>query len=288
MAHDMVRRVGFAVVAIPGVVALVWLGGAPLAILVATAGALGCRELLELGRHRGILAWRTGALLAAAALPILAWSTVTGHGPAWVERNWALLGAGWVVLVLLATLARRGPQQQPLAAASLTLFAPLYAGGLPAFLLLLRHGPGFGPRSWPAAVLVLFPLVLIWIGDSAAMEVGRRIGGPKLAPVISPGKTWAGAIACFLAAILVAPLYQAVALTRAGIDLSAWEALAIGIVVGSMGQLGDLTESLFKRGSGVKDSSRLLPGHGGILDRLDSLYFAIPITAGLCRLFGVL
>jgi len=287
MAGNMVQRVLFALVAIPLALTLVWLGGAALTGLVMLAGVLGTRELLQMGRQRGIHADRTLAWLAAAGLPLAAWRTAVDPSFDFLAFSPHLL-ALWVILVLTVTLIRVRPDRHPLAAAGLTLLAPLYAGGLPAFLLVLRHGAGHPERSWAGLVLVLFPLALTWLCDSAAMEIGRRVGGPRLAPVVSPGKTWSGTIGGFLAAAAAGPLFATFVARPAGIALSAWQALALGVVVGVMGQVGDLAESLFKREAGMKDSSHLLPGHGGVLDRLDSLYFVLPLTAVLYEAFGVL
>jgi len=144
------------------------------------------------------------------------------------------------------------------------------------------------PRSWAGLWLVSFPLVITWVCDSAAMSAGRTFGGPKLSPVVSPGKTRSGAVAGVLGALLVAPIFSAWVFPRWEVDLSLGRALAIAAVLSVVGQVGDLAESLFKREAGVKDSSRLLPGHGGILDRLDSLYFVMPVTAAMYRFFGVI
>ena len=120
------------------------------------------------------------------------------------------------------------------------------------------------------------------------MFAGRAIGGPKLWPAISPGKTWAGSIAGVLGAIASVPLLNYLVLERVGVALPLLEGLTFAAVLGVVGQAGDLAESLFKREVGVKDSSALIPGHGGVLDRLDSLYFVLPVSAALYRLFGVL
>jgi phosphatidate cytidylyltransferase len=127
-----------------------------------------------------------------------------------------------------------------------------------------------------------------WVCDTAAMFGGRTFGGPKLSPVVSPGKTRSGAIAGVVGALAVAPLFSEWLFPRAGLVLGLGQALAIAGVLSVVGQVGDLAESLFKREAGVKDSSRLLPGHGGILDRLDSLYFVVPVTAAMYRFFGVI
>jgi phosphatidate cytidylyltransferase len=136
--------------------------------------------------------------------------------------------------------------------------------------------------------MVFFPLVVIWICDTAAMFGGKAIGGPKLWPTISPGKTWAGSLAGTAAALLAVPLLNAVVLERVGVALPLWQGLVFAGILSVVGQVGDLAESLYKREVGLKDSSSLIPGHGGVLDRFDSLYFVLPVSAALYRLFGVI
>ena len=288
MASNMTQRVLFALVAIPLVLLLLWQGGVALVLLVCVAAALGTRELLEFARHQGVRPFFTLAISAAALLPALAWAAVSAPAMASRLEGWWTWGAMlWLILVLVVTLWRRSSQQKPLGAAAVTLFAPLYTGGLPAFLIPMRHGT-YGTRSVAGVALVLFPMATVWICDSVAMAIGRRIGGARLAPSVSPGKTWSGTIAGFLAALLLAPIYTVLVFKPLHVDVSPWEALAMGAVIGVMGQVGDLAESLFKREAGLKDSSRLIPGHGGVLDRLDSLYFAIPLAALLYRAFGTI
>ena len=122
--------------------------------------------------------------------------------------------------------------------------------------------------------LLFFSLALNWAGDTAAFYGGRRWGRHKLAPVISPGKSWEGAIASVLGSALFGLLY----LGNFTPELSLWKVLILAIAGNVAGQFGDLAESAVKRGAGVKDSGRLLPGHGGALDRLDSSLFAVPVV----------
>jgi phosphatidate cytidylyltransferase len=105
---------------------------------------------------------------------------------------------------------------------------------------------------------------------------------------VSPGKTRSGSIAGVLGGLIVAPLFGWLVFPRVGLDIPLWQLIAIAGVLGVIGQAGDLAESLFKREAGVKDSSHLIPGHGGVLDRLDSLYFVVPAAAAMYRVFGVI
>ncbi len=132
--------------------------------------------------------------------------------------------------------------------------------------------------------LLLFLMVCVWSGDTAALYVGRAFGKHKLAPRLSPGKTWEGSIASIAASILIAGLvvYISDALSARGntvlhISEPLWQSLVLAAIINIAAQLGDLLESAIKRGAGVKDSGNILPGHGGILDRIDALLVAAPV-----------
>jgi len=142
-----------------------------------------------------------------------------------------------------------------------TMAGILYVGWLLSHLVALR-GLDDG-RNW-----VFLALFATFASDTAAFFVGRALGRHRLAPRISPGKTWEGTIAGFLGAIIVSLLFTML------LPISYWQAVLLGFLVSLFGQLGDLAESLLKRNMGVKDSGRLLPGHGGFLDRIDSVVFA--------------
>jgi phosphatidate cytidylyltransferase len=145
--------------------------------------------------------------------------------------------------------------------------------------------------SWRSAVFLrarsphwlLFVLALNWVGDSAAYYVGRKFGRHKLAPSVSPAKSWEGSIASMAASMLFAVIY----LTRAIPTVSPLEAALLGAAGNVAGQIGDLAESALKRGAGVKDSGSMLPGHGGWLDRVDSILFALPVLHWLLAWQGV-
>jgi phosphatidate cytidylyltransferase len=288
MDANLVRRVGFAVVAIPLALFIVWDGGLPLALLLALAGALATRELFDLAERRQVRPARALGLASAAAVAPLTYATIASEDVRRVVADaWPYAAGLWLLAILVWGLLARGPDERPLEAVAVTVLAVAYTAGLPAFLLAIRHS-GFDRRSWAGAWLVFFPLVVTWVVDTAAMFGGRAIGGPKLAPTVSPGKTRSGSVAGVLGGLVVAPLFAWVVFPRVGLGIPLWQLLAIAAVLGVIGQAGDLAESLFKREAGVKDSSHLIPGHGGVLDRLDSLYFVVPVAAAMYRLFGII
>lgn len=286
MAHQLARRIGVAAIGIPATVGLIYLGGWALVAALAVLGALGAFEVYRLGAQRGIRALVLPGCVGAALFPAGVWLTLPA-GYALAPRWFAFLFALWLIGVMATAVAVRSPDRGPAASVGVTVFGALYAGGFPAFLLLLRH-PDL-PLGAPAGTaLACFPLVLTWICDTLAMAGGALIGGPKLAPVLSPAKTWAGAVTGTLGALLAALAYGRWVLGPLGVPVSPAILVASGVAVATLGQLGDVAESLFKREAGVKDSGALFPGHGGVLDRLDSLYWAIPMVALVLSAGGVL
>ena len=288
MDANLVRRVGFAVVAIPLALLLVWYGGLPLVLLLVAAATLATRELFDLAERQQIRPARVLGLVSAAAISPIAYAAIASpETRAVVDAAWPYAAAIWLIAILTWALLTRAPTDRPLAAVGVTVLAVAYAGALPAFLLDMRHH-GHGLRSWAGAWLVFFPLVVTWVCDTAAMFGGRAFGGAKLAPTVSPGKTLSGSLAGVVGSLAVAPVFAAAVFPRVGVDVPLWQLLVVAAVLGVIGQVGDLAESLFKREAGVKDSSHLIPGHGGVLDRLDSLYFVIPAAAAMYRAFGIL
>jgi phosphatidate cytidylyltransferase len=288
MDSNLVRRVGFAIIAIPLALALIWYGGLPLAFLLALTSVLGVRELFDLAGRQGVHPARPLGFVGAAALAPVTYAALAAPDVrVLVLASWPYLVALWVIGLLTWALVARSPAEKPLEAVSVTLLAVVYAGALPAFLIGIRH-LSHPERSWAGAWLVFFPLVVTWICDTAAMFGGKALGGPRLAPTISPGKTRSGALSGVIGGLLVAPVFGAMVFPQVGLEVPLWQLLVVAGTLSVVGQIGDLAESLFKREAGVKDSSQLIPGHGGVLDRFDSLYFVIPTTAVMYRLFGVI
>lgn len=203
-------------------------------------------------------------LLAGGLLP----SSMSAHEGALVWLAWLLVTVGSGTLAIAA----RAPLEQGAAALGLVAFGIPYLA-LPAVGLYRLQGLD----PW---VLVLL-LAIVWLGDTGAYYVGKTWGRRKLAPRISPNKTWEGSLAGLLAGVLGAAAWS---YWRLGsIEASI---LVLAVVVSIAAQIGDLVESLLKRGAGIKDSGNVLPGHGGVLDRLDALLFAAPVMWLGVELFG--
>lgn len=283
---NMARRVLFAVIAIPVAVGIVWLGGWPLAVLLAAAGVLGAREFLDLARVEASV-FRGSTWVVAVGIPAVLALALTNQGARnLVDAWWGYLAMGVLLWLLGLAVATRAPDERPLATVSVTFVAMVYTVVLPNALFFIRHA-AWSEESWAGVAVTFFPLVIVWVCDSAAMFGGRIVGGKKLAPVVSPSKTVAGGIAGLVGGAVVAALWAAFLFPPAGVSIGVATAAILGIVLAAVGQVGDLAESLVKREAGVKDSSTLIPGHGGVLDRLDSLYFVLPVAAAAYHFLGL-
>ena len=186
-----------------------------------------------------------------------------------------LLGITLLVGVALIVAARGVDLRNILPQVAYALFGALYTFAPWHFAIDLRH---------VSVHLLFFALALNWVGDTAAYYAGRAFGRHPLAPVISPKKTWEGAVASVLVSVIAGVFYLGYFVR----GIPYWEIIFLATVGNIAGQFGDLVESAIKRGAGVKDSGRLLPGHGGMLDRVDSSLFSLPFVFGsylLCLFF---
>lgn len=178
--------------------------------------------------------------------------------------------------LLAASIWLRGVQGQPLAATAGTLFGALYTGGTLSFAYALRYH-NYAVGELAGALVVIVPVVLTWASDIGAYFSGRLIGGRKLMPSVSPGKTIAGAVGAIVTTVIVAyALMHWLLMPYAQLAFTTLGMVVFGVLISVTAQVGDLAESLLKREAGVKDSGTLFPGHGGVLDRLDSLFFVLP------------
>ncbi|MDD5303557.1 MAG: phosphatidate cytidylyltransferase [Elusimicrobia bacterium] len=250
----LLPRVLTALVGIPLMLYLVHAGGVAYGLLVVAISTLCCYEyalMLRLG-GRPIQFVPTVALGAALA----ACAALGGPLP--------LALAGGTALIVLFELFS---PVHSLDRVALTLFGALFAGWMPAHLALIRDLRPHGEA------LAFLTFAAVWTMDTAAYAAGRGFGRHSLAPVLSPKKTWEGAVAGFIAAVGVSLLFQKFMLHDAATPL---QAVVIGVIIGTMGQLSDIAKSIVKRDVGVKDSGALLPGHGGVFDRFDSYILCAP------------
>lgn len=254
-AHsELALRVASSVLLIAAALITGWFGGLPFDLLWAAAGAIVAGEWMVLTgvepRRIGLILTVAGVLLAAAA------ASAGSRGVA----------GGVLALTLLVgtVVARRGRDRGWLAA------GVLYASVIAIVPILARDDPAFGL----AGVLWMFGVV--WTTDIAAYFVGRAVGGPKLWPRISPNKTWSG----FAGGTAAGAMAGWLALVALGKDAPALLVVLASAAASVAGQLGDLAESSFKRRWRVKDSSRIIPGHGGFMDRLDA-FWAVSLLVGI-------
>lgn len=247
-------RIVVALVLLPAVLGVVWLGGWWLFALALGGGLMALHELYVMGRGLRplVLGGYVGLVLTLVGVE-------AGGAP------WMMAGLFSAVLVAFVVFGFSDARPSAAAAISLTLLGVVWVGGGLGALLLLRDIPGDGR-------LVIFTVLLtVFADDTAAYFVGRIVGRHKMAPRISPGKSWEGLVAGTLVAIAVSFF----ALYDQGF-LSNGEAVLFGATIAFAAALGDLFESAIKRDLGVKDSGRVLAGHGGVLDRVDSLLWAGP------------
>jgi len=304
------KRVLTAVVLVPVVLLLVF--RAPLwlfALAVAGIIVLALHEYLSISEAAGLKPFQWLTYIAAILPFVLGWADIwryEQHEVGKLEFSLFFLFGLQYVLVAAAVvfgipLVFRKDLKMGLASVAASLLGLVYIA-VPLLLLLCMRADSM------TKTLVIFTLFSVWSGDIAAYYVGRAIGKHKLAPVVSPNKSWEGAVASVIARMIVAvlvfhfrdqienmfagrhwlrayfnfPLAQSVPFLR----LPWKHVLGIGLITNVAAQFGDLFESALKRGAGVKDSGTLLPGHGGVLDRIDALLFAIPVVWYYAALTG--
>ncbi len=265
---NLLKRCLVAAVGIPAIYLLIRLGSWYVLLLVAVLAGLAAREFYSMARQKGLRPLAGLGTFLAAALPFFAFQALTIQSSIWISSSVSLALMAVAVAALIGSQGIEGA----IARISVTAFGILYFGGLFSTQLLLRLDPAYPDM---AGVNWLFLAYLVtWAVDTGSYASGRLFGRRKLSPVLSPGKTYEGAIGGVLLAIAASYFLGSV-----WMGLFGWaQALVYGLLIGIAAPTGDLVVSVFKRDSGVKDSSRLIPGHGGVLDRFDSLLFAVPVS----------
>jgi phosphatidate cytidylyltransferase len=287
----LLKRIATAVVLIPIVMLLVL--RAPVQVLAVFAAAVALatvQEFLKLTESYGVEPLHLPTYIFVGLIFVLLALTAAAETPQ-VSALKFVLAAGFASALapfIFLTIAMRRTQLSgayPAAAAS--TFAFVYVALPMAMLVQLR-------QQWAGAFWLLYLLLVVWAGDIFAYFVGRSVGRHLMAPRISPKKTWEGAAASLAASLVVGSLLFTYALPISSFLLrlrlierrdglfglekpELWPVILLTVALNIAAQLGDLVESLIKRGAGVKDSGTLLPGHGGMLDRIDALLFAAPV-----------
>jgi phosphatidate cytidylyltransferase len=287
------KRVLTAVVLVPLVLLIVvraplWL----FALVVGGAIILALREYLNIAEQAGVKPFRR---LSYATAMVLVYSFWEAFG----ARRHFFPSSGWWMPFLLGSvifgipLVLRKDLGGGLAAAAVSGFGVVYLAGSLSLLLTFRAIPF-------QQILLIFVLSSVWAGDISAYYVGRSMGRHKLAPVVSPNKSWEGAIASVAGSVIASLLVfhfrseisgwfsERYTLLPGGREIGLAHMVVLGVLTNVAAQFGDLFESALKRGAGVKDSGSLLPGHGGVLDRIDALLFAIPVVWYYANLTGFL
>jgi phosphatidate cytidylyltransferase len=288
----LIKRIATAVVLIPLVLLLVL--RAPLYILSVVAAAvalLAIAEFLKLVTHYAVqpMAVTTYAFVGLFFLFVIAAST---NRTPLVETTAILFGlavsAALAPFIFLTVAMRRTNLGTGYPAAAASSFGFAYIAIPMALLVQIRQQPA-------GAIWTIYTLLAVWAGDIFAYFVGKAIGRHRMSPEISPNKTWEGAVASILASVIIGTLWieHASAISaffmRLGLidrrdgmwgleQPQLWPLILLSAIVNIAAQLGDLVESLIKRGAGVKDSGTILPGHGGMLDRIDAMLFAVPVV----------
>ncbi len=262
----MLKRVLAALVGLAVILpALIWGGVLAVDIIVGIAMMICVDEWANMAFPQ-----RRWWALARLVPPALALYLAVLYGP---DGSVVLALCASVLWLFLSTLFRSGPVDDATDTLGRLLLGVAYVPGLIVFIALIRRLPD--GLAW-----VFMMLVITWLGDTGAYFAGRFLGRRKLYEKISPNKTWEGAIGGVVAAVAGAFVVRAIALP----ELTVLDCVVLGVVVDAFGICGDLCESMLKRSFGVKDSGWFMPGHGGILDRIDALLFTAPVLFLYCTI----
>ncbi|MCA1646131.1 MAG: phosphatidate cytidylyltransferase [Chloroflexi bacterium] len=279
LSGALTLRVASGIVAVPFLLGVAYVGDPVYGAFICFACAYAAFEVRTLLRSGGYAPLDVALFGTAVFLPLDAWLRPDAGS---LGRDGLLL-LGLVILVSLATLLLQPTSNRSLVGWALSMGLALYLGGLMQFYFPLRRLPTeVFPGFWVSALLVLS-----WVCDSSAFFVGRAFGRHRLAPSISPNKSVEGALAGLVGATVVAPLLGFIppALNlELGVPPLLMAGYGLAIAVATI--VGDLVESLLKRQTGAKDSGMLIPGHGGLLDRMDSLLFCAPVAVLYLRAFA--
>jgi len=256
----MLPRILTILVSVPIIFACTYVGGWLFFVLVTALALLSLNEFYQLMNKKG---YSPSYLVGGVATIFFTWfTTYTLKHPHWEPYATGILTTA-IILTFSAGIFLKKAQDSTVNA-SITLLGILYIGWMFSFLILVRELTAHG-------AYLFFLMIAVWACDATAYVVGTNLGRIKLSPYISPMKTVEGAISGLVVSVIAATVFSRL------IDMGLVHGIILGVIIGIVGQISDLVESLIKRDAGVKDSSNLVPGHGGFLDRMDSFILTAPI-----------
>ena len=253
----------------PIVLACVYFGGLAFLALILVMGLIAVNEFYNLMMKKGFFpAYYVGNLITIFFIVFAYYA---------LKRNWepahsAILTLAAAVAMISGVFLKR--EKDTIIDVAITIFGMIYVGWFFSYLIFIRSLTEHGGY-------LFFLIFTVWTMDIAAYLAGQLFGHTPLMPSVSPKKTWEGAIAGFIICLFAAGIFSWTA------QLEIWHALTLGVLIGIFGQVSDLVESLIKREAGAKDSSDILPGHGGVLDRIDSFVLTAPLMYYYVILFVI-
>lgn len=255
----MIPRTLTSLISVPIILVCVYYGGPAFLILVLGLALIGVNEFYSLMMKKGYFpAFWVGNIITASFIIFAHYALAKN----WEPAHSAILTLAAAIALMAGVFLKR--EKDTIVDVAVTILGMIYVGWFFSYLIFIRSLTEHGGY-------LFFLMLTIWAVDVAAYLSGRVFGHTPLMPSISPKKTWEGAIAGFLVALIASAVFSWTA------NLEIWHALALGGLIGIFGQMSDLIESLIKREAGAKDSSNLIPGHGGVLDRIDSFILTAPL-----------
>lgn len=273
MANELAKRVAVAAIGIPIAIFVLYQGGWLLALLLSVIVVLGTLEFARIARQKEVQPQTfVMALFGVAFIVIAAIQPNPMSSAPWFFFLVTLL----VIVSASVVIWTRGVAGHPLASAGATIFGAILLGGTLCYIIFMRESQR---EPLDGLLLVFYPLAVTWINDTFAYFGGRTFGKHKMIPKVSPGKTWEGTFSGLIGSIITSAVYSRLVFeNRLDMPIPIYAAALAGALLSVGAVVGDLAESLLKREAGVKDSGTLLPGHGGVLDRFDALFFTIPLA----------
>jgi phosphatidate cytidylyltransferase len=255
----MINRSVTILLGVPVILACVFYGGIPFLLLMLALALIAVNEFYNLMMKKGFFpAYYVGNVITASFI-IFAYYALKRN---WEPAHSAILTLAAAIAMISGVFLKR--EKDTIVDVAVTILGMVYVGWFLSYLFFIRNLTEHGGY-------LFFLIFTVWAMDVSAYLAGKVFGHTPLMPSVSPKKTWEGAIAGFIVALVAAVVFSWTA------QLMIWHALALGVLIGIFGQVSDLIESLIKRDAGAKDSSNLLPGHGGVLDRIDSFVLTAPL-----------